>query len=238
MGIFDFFLSEDRRIAKEQRTLTNRDKQTEDREAAARWLADREAPKALVALLTRFDMNLENQLKDKSEKELVYALLIGVGEPVVRPLERHLARCKQVATPLRLYIDLVGLDAAIEKVFEILRIEHEKDDFKPQKKHDLLIWLVDHQHERCIEVATPFLEDFDENVRYAAAEVMIAQRDDAAHPILERALANPSEESNRLRVRLSEAFQQRRWIVSDRDAVAAVLPETFALTDDGRIIAA
>ncbi len=237
MGLFDMFLSEDRRIAKEQRTLTNRDKQTEDREVSARWLAERAVPKAFVALLTRFDMNLENQLKDKAEKELVYALLLGGGDAVLRPLERHMQRCKQIATPLRLYIDLVGIDKAIETVFEILKLEHEKDDFKPDKKHDLLIWLVDHRHDRAIEVAAPLLGDFDENVRYAAAEVMLAQQDDAAHPILEAALANPDEESNRLRVRLAEAFQQRRWVVSDTDRVAAALPSSFTLRE-GRVVAA
>ncbi|MBX2797645.1 MAG: hypothetical protein KTR31_08255 [Myxococcales bacterium] len=237
MGIFDMFLSEDRRIAKEQRTLTNRDKQTEDRENAARWLASQDAPKAYVALLTRFDMNLENQLKDKGEKEVVYGLAVGLGERVMRPLERHLRRCRQIATPLRLYVDLVGQDKAVEKVFEILEIEREKDDFKPDKKVDLLVWLVDHKHDRCIEVATPFLQDFDENVRYAAAEVMLAQSDDGARPILEKALANPDEESNRLKVRLSEVFKQRSWPLDDADAVAANLPTGMAVRSD-RVVSA
>ena len=43
MGLFDMFLSEERRIAKEQRTLTNRDKQPEDREACG-TLARRAGP--------------------------------------------------------------------------------------------------------------------------------------------------------------------------------------------------
>ena len=34
MGLFDFLLSEDKRIQKEQRNLTNRDLQAEDREMA------------------------------------------------------------------------------------------------------------------------------------------------------------------------------------------------------------
>ena len=237
MGLFDMFLSEDRRIAKEQRTLTNRDKQPEDREAAARWLAGNATPKAFVALLTRFDMNLENQLKDRAEKDLVYGLLSQGGEGVHRPLDRHLARCKQLATPLRLFVDLKGGDAAVEKAFELLDIEREKDDFKPEKKNDLLVWLIDKRHPRAIEVAAPFLHDFDENVRYAAAEVMLAQQSDDARPHLEKALAYPDEESNRLRVRLAEAFAQRRWSLEDEAGVGAALPETHAVKN-GRVVAA
>ncbi len=238
MGLFDMFLPEERRIAKEQRTLTNRDKQTEDREASARWLADRKNPKAYVALLTRFDMNLENQLKDRSEKELVFGLLAAAGaDAVKRPLERHLGRCKQIATPLRLHVELFGLDPTVEKVFDVLELERQKDDFKPEKKIDLLVWLADKRHDRCIEVAAPFLEDFDENVRYAAAEVMIAQQDDQARSLLEAALANPDEESNRVRVRLAEVFAQRRWSVEQPEAIAQSLPETYQV-HDGRVVAA
>lgn len=237
MGLFDMFLSEERRIAKEQRCLTNRDKQPEDREASARWLADRDNPKALVALLTRFDVNLENQLKDRTEKDLVYSLVAAKGEKARRPLARHLARCKQLATPLRLFVDLEGEDAAVEKAFEILEIERQKDDFNPRKKTDLLVWLADKKHPRAVEVAAPFLSDFDENVRYAAAEVMIGQQSDDARPHLEAALVNPEEDSNRLRVRLSEVFQQRRWSLEHSDKVEPALPGGFAVRDD-RIVAA
>ena len=139
--------------------------------------------------------------------------------------------------PLRLFIELAGEDAAVEKVFDLLELESKKDDFKPQKKNDLLVWLVDKRHARCIEAAAPFLGDFDENVRYAAAEVMIAQQDDAARPLLESALTNPDEDSNRLRVRLSQVFQQRRWSVSDAAQVGAALPGGWAIKDD-RIVAA
>ncbi|MEM6926104.1 MAG: hypothetical protein AAF602_04185, partial [Myxococcota bacterium] len=133
MGIFDIFLSEEQRIAKEQRTLTNRDSQPEDRENSARWLAERDKPKAWVALLTRFDMKLENQLKDRAEKDLCYSLLVQAGsDALARPLERHLKKCREIATPLRLHHELMGLEATIEKAYEVLALERDKDDFKPQ----------------------------------------------------------------------------------------------------------
>lgn len=236
MWIFDVFLSEERRIQKYQRTLTNRDVQPEDREKAARWLADQTSPKAIVALLTRFDMNLENQLKDKSEKDFVYAILSEKKDALLRPLDRHLEKCRQIALPIRLYIDLKGEDAAVLKSYELLEIERKKDDFKAQKKMDLLVWLADRKHAGAIDAVTPLLTDFDEGVRYSAAEVIIAQENDAGKVPLEGVLANKDEDSNRLKVRLANIFATKRWTLQDAAAVAAHLPLGFIVTD-GRIVA-
>jgi hypothetical protein len=236
MGFFDVFLNEEARIQKNQRTLTNRDVQPEDRDAAARWLAANGKPKSLVALLTRFDLNLENQLKDKNEKEVVYRLLEEAGEAAVRPIERHLEKCRQVAIPLKLYVALQGEAAAIEKVVQLLEAERAKDDFKPQKKVDLLVWLVDRRHSHAISAATPFLEDFDENVRYAAMEVIAAQQDDAGRIPLEHVLRNKAEESNRLRIRVAELFVQRRWPLTDAEAVIAGAPTGYTVRE-GRLTA-
>lgn len=233
MGLFDFFLSEDKRIARQQRTLTDRDAQAEDRDKAARWLADNGSPKALVALLTRFDLQLENGLKDKAEKELVYGLVVGSGDGAERPLDRHLERCRHVALALKMYVELKGEPAAIERVFQVLEHERKKDDFKPQKKVDLLVWLAERRHAGAVAAASPFLEDFDEGVRYAAAEVIIAQQDDAGRAQLEKVLRNAAEESNRLRVRVADVFAQRRWSVDPSAQVH--LPGGFSVRD-GRVI--
>lgn len=232
MGLFDFWMSEDQKIAKQQRVLTDRNQQAEDRDKAARWLVDNGTPKAIVALLTRFDMSLENGLKDKTEKETMLAFLRSMGEGVVRPLERHLEKCRQIALPLQLYVELKGEDAAIRKLFEILEIERKKDDFKPEKKVDALVWLAERRHPEAIRSTVPSLEDFDEGVRYAAAEVILAQQDDAGREPLLRLLTNPSEDSNRLKSRLAEVFSQRRWTVPDDLA----LPSGYAVRE-GRVVA-
>ncbi len=65
MGFFDLFMSDEKKIKKHHRRLTNRDAQDEDREASAHWLADNGTPEALLALLSRFDMALDHQLKDQ-----------------------------------------------------------------------------------------------------------------------------------------------------------------------------
>ena len=232
MGLFDFFLSEDKRIQKEQRNLTNRDLQAEDRENAGRWLSENGSGKALVALLSRFEMQLEHQLHDKDEREFVYGLLLSHGDEVLRPLRLHLKKCKKIAMPLRLLTEIANDEDTMQMVYDLLQLELEREDFKPQKKIDLLVWLTEHRHPGAMDAAIPHLKDFDEGVRYGAAEVILAQQDDAGRAPLEAVLADDKEESNRLRVRLAEAFIQRRWSLDQPEVVAGLLPEAFAVRNN------
>lgn len=232
MGLFDFFLSEEKQIQRHVRRLTNRDSQPEDREASARWLAEKATPQALIGLLARFDINLDHQLKDAGEKEFVFSLLAGLGEAAIEPTRTWLRQCKHFALPLRLLGEIGGPRASLDMAFELLEIEGKKDDFKPDKKKALLVWLVGVKDPRCVEKAAPFLADFDEGVRYAAIEVLVAQGGDAGRAPLEAVLVNPREESNRLRVRVAEVFAQRGWRAGPE--VAERVPEGFAFRD-GRI---
>jgi hypothetical protein len=236
MGLFDFFLNDEKKIAKHQRRLTNRDSQPEDREASARWLVDQGSPQSLLALLARFDVSLDHQLKDKSEKDLVYALASSQGEDLLEPLAAWLKKCRSVALPLRLLEDLSGKEPAIDMVCELLELEHARDDFKPTKKKALLIWLAGVRHEKCLPTAALFLDDFDEGVRYAGAEVIIAQKGDVGTDSLLSVLTNPEEESNRLKVRICEIFAQRKWGVGDAaPQLAETLPENYRVAG-GRVM--
>jgi hypothetical protein len=231
VGLFDMFLSEDKRIQKEQRGVTNRDAQPDDRELSARWLSENGSGRALVALLSRFEMKLDHQLNDRDEREFTYGLLAQHGDEVLRPLRVHLRKCKRIAMPLRLLGDLTDDETTVQMVYDLLVRELERDDFKPQKKVDLLVWLAERQHPGALEAAVPHLKDFDEAVRYGAAEVIVAQKDNAGQAPLESVLADPEEDSNRLRVRLAEVFIQRRWTLADPTAVAAMLPDMFVVRD-------
>jgi hypothetical protein len=215
MGLFDVFMSEDKLISKKQRTLTSLDSTPEDREMMAFWFSDKGTPKALMALLSRFDMNLTHQLHDRQEKEKVYSLLASHGDVVERPLRAWLRQCKQFALPLRLFEDMFDKEEAIEIVFELLRVEHEKDDFRAKKKNELLIWLAGVRHGGCLECAALFLTDFDEGVRLAATEVILAQQDDAGREPLLCILKNPDEESNRLKIKVTQSFVARGWKVDE-----------------------
>jgi hypothetical protein len=234
MGLIDLFMSQEKRIQRHTRRLTNRDSQPEDREASSRWLRELGTPPAIMGLLARFDMNLEHQYKDKQEKEFVFGLLASVGEPAVVCAKSYLRTCRQVAFPLRLLEELAGRPIAIDMALEILEAEYRKDDFKPDKKRDILVWLTEVRDPRCLVVASWLLKDFDEGVRYAAVEVIAAQEGDAGRAILLEALARPEEESTRLRGRLAELFATRHWSVEGVD-LAGKLPAPFQV-QAGRVV--
>jgi hypothetical protein len=237
MGVFDFFLSDEKKIQRHQRTLTDKAQQAEEREASVKWLASHGTPVALLALLSRFEMRLEHQLKDTDEKDALFAQLVQIGQPVVEPLRAHLKKARQVTIPLRLLAELEGIDESVRTVLALLEAERTKDDFKPDKKRQLLVWLAEGRHAKGAPIAAHFAADFDEGVRYAAAEVLICAGDEPARHALEGMLGNPKEESTRVRTRVADVFAARSWKLENPEAVAPHLPPGFAVRN-GRVVAA
>ncbi|MCO4747905.1 MAG: hypothetical protein KC912_24140 [Proteobacteria bacterium] len=217
MGLFDIFLSEDKLIAKHARRMTDRDAQPEDREASVHFLAEKGTERSILGLLGRFDLALDHQMKDNTEKEYTFDVLRSLGDKAIAPTEKWLKVCKQTPWPLRLFGALTSDARALELAYELLQAEFDRDDFKPAKKKALLIWLADRRDARAIAAAAPFLKDFDEAVRYTASEVIIGQADDSGRQPLLDALVSPEEESNRLRLRIAEVFAKRRWSVAGAD---------------------
>ena len=113
--------------------------------------------------------------------------------------------------PVRIVERVHGPDAATQLLLDLLAGESVDNEFHPEKKRNLLISLAERRHAKILDAARPFLADFDEGVRHAAIEALAAQEGDAMRPALHEALKNPREESTRIRGRLAEIFQQRRW---------------------------
>ncbi len=234
MGLFDYFTTEGK-MKRHIRRLTNRDALPEDREASALWLADEGSARSLLGMLQRFDMNLTQHLLDGKEKDFVFATLVGIGAPVERPLRAWLKRCKQLPLPLRLLVEMKGSEAAFDSVFTLLAAELGKDDFKTERKKCMLVWLSERRHDRIVEEVSPFLADFDEEVRYRAAEAIIAQDDDRSRDALLAAMISPDEESNRVPVRIAEIFAARRWTLTAEE-VGDRMPPGYAIRS-GRLVA-
>jgi hypothetical protein len=216
--------------------MSYRDAQPEDRDASAKWLVEEGSPRAILGLLSRFDLNLSNQMKDRTEKEAIFGILQGLGKDrVAEPMRAWLKRAKQYAWALKLMVDLEGTDAAVRAVFELLQGDVGKATFEPERRKELLVWLAEREHADAVTVVRPFLKDFDEEVRYAAAEVLIAQPDDSAREPLAGVLTDRKEESLRLKHRIARAFVVRRWPVGEL-APGAEIPDGFSVVD-GRLVA-
>ena len=239
MGTFDFitdYFTAEGKFKRHVRRMKDRDTPPEDREVSFHFLADKGTPKAIMGLLSRFEMTLTQQLKDRNEKEYVFQLLVNLGDDVIEPLDYHLRKNKQFAYPLRLLEELTDAERAVAMVYDLLSQEAGKASFEPRKKKDLLVWLAERKHDGAIPAAVPFLEDFDEEVRYAAAEVIIAQHTDAGAEPLLGVLTRADEDSIRLKHRVCEVFRNRGWTTQGAD-LEGLLPTGFTTTND-RIVPA
>ena len=114
-------------------------------------------------------------------------------------------------------------------------LEKEKDPFKPEKKRQILLRLADFNDPRARDALVRELQDFDEGIRYAAAEALIGIDDPSVREPLAQALAKNNEESNRLRVRIAEAFHQRSWPLGEHAAPVAQRPPTGFVVQGDRI---
>ena len=232
MGLFDFFSSDpEKQMKRHTKRIKNLNAQGEDRQMSAYWLADIGTDQAIMGLLGRFTITYEHRMKDNDEKSLVVHLLEELGPKVVPVIRQWVLKNPAFAKPLNVVDKFEGEDVVVDILLEMLGVE--VDPFKPEKKRQILIRLADYKDERIITRVAPSLEDFDEGIRYAAAEVLLAQDTDSVRMDLAAALANRQEESNRLRVRIAEAFRGRSWRLGEHaEAVAERPPGGWVVAGD------
>lgn len=240
MGLFDFVLpfgSVEKQIQRHGKRVRNMNAQLEDREASARWLADNGSPEAVYAMLRRYDQSYEHQMKDLGEKDLIDKLALSLGERAIEPLRAYCLKNKAFARPLAVYERLTSKDAAKALTLEMLAVEKERSELKAAKKREVLVKLADFRDADIPATVMDQLEDFDEGVRYAACEVLISQ-DETAEIVaaLLGTLANPDEDSNRLRVRLAEVAISRRWPLGDHAAAIAETPPAGFSVKGGTLV--
>ena len=223
-------------IGKHGRRVQERDAQAEDRLQSAQWLADQNTPEALVALCKRFNLQLEHQMKDRTEKDAVIELLVEKGPQGAEAARHHARRSPNFQHSIRAIERIEGTEPANSLLVELLAAETVENEFKPEKKRTLLLTLAERKDTRIVDVAIPFLLDFDEGVRHAAVEAIAAQEGDAGRPALEKALKSTREESTRVRGRLAEIFATRRWPVEDEDGwFSAHVPSGYQYVN-GRLV--
>lgn len=235
MGILDFLVGgKDAQLKRHIKTVRNLNAQHEERERSAQWLAEEGSDEAILGLLGRFTITYEHQMKDAQEKQLVLELLRRRGVAVTGPIKTWVKKAQNFAMPLTVVEELEGSAAVIEVLLEML--EKERDPFKPEKKRQILVRLAEHADTRIRDAVAPLLGDLDEGVRYAAVEVL-ANQPDAAAPLAAR-LADTSEESNRVRVRIADALRKRGWTLGAHAASVAAHPPMGWRVDGERLVPA
>ena len=236
MGFFDalFGGSPEKQLQKHRKRMKHKDSQQEDRIASIHWLAENGSPEAIYALLGRFEMTYEHHMKDNQEKVLVEELVLNLGDAALPALLKFIPKTKQFARPLALYERLAGREKCLDLLLEMLEMEKERSELKADKKRHVLIKLAEFKDPRIEPAVLDQLSEFDEGVRYAAAEVLAAQEanDSIRDALLDR-LDHDEEDSNRLRVRIAEIAHSRGWSLAHRaESIAANPPANWSVVGD------
>ena len=117
-------------------------------------------------------------------------------------------------------------------VDEILASEQPGYVRMPERRIDLMKWLGEWKgasDDEVISRVTPYLPDFDENVRFTAIDGMASRDPAKVAPPLIAALIRPEEESGRIKRAICEVLEKTRAPLGEHAAaVTAVLTGPLA----------
>ena len=228
-----------------QRTIekaTNKLAQQADRWGALEKLKEDGTDGALLGLCRRFAITSMKGVEDEAEKLWVVDTLVGKGDAALAPLVRYMRSAEQLAFPLRVLERIASRDKVLEVVDGLFASEPPGYVRMPDRRIDLLRWFSEWKpatDDEVITRLTPYVTDFDENVRFAAIDGMATRDPAKIAPPLIAALVRPEEESGRIKRTIVEVLEKSKAPLGDQAAaVGAVLSgplgESFKI--DGGVI--
>lgn len=216
-SVFDADARRQKAFDKTVTRLVSRNHQHEERMACIEQLAIMDTPEANRALFRRWDMMADKKRDDVAEKEFLLAVLVEKGTAILPFLREHNDRSTNVTWPIQAMRRIVDTNAVIEELLRVLKTEQERlAAFKPEKKTRLLQLLSDYNDPRVTEAAITSLDDFNETVRWEAAQVLSKCGDERARDALLDRLVHADEDSIRVRAALVGALHDGKWSVLDR----------------------
>jgi hypothetical protein len=212
-----------------QRTIekaTNKLAQQQDRWGALEKLKEDGTEGALLGLCRRFSITSMKGVEDEAEKLWVVDTLIAKGEAALNPLVRYMKTANQLAFPLRVLEGIAPPDKVLEVADELFKSETPGYVRMPERRIDLLRWFAEWKpatDDQVVSRFTPYVTDFDENVRFVAIDGM-ANRDPAKiAPPLIAALLRPEEESGRIKRTIVEVLEKSQAPLGDQAAAVGAM---------------
>jgi len=231
MGLLDVFSAESK-LKRLGKRLTEKFGPPENRLKAIEVLAGMGTPEALATLLMRFTVTSDSRITDADEKDRVYRHLVDAGDLAVEPLKDFLRQRDQVAWALKALSELLSADEVLSLVLgELKRLsgEYTRD---PEKRVQLIGWLLEHHPEadpRVPPTLLGFLGDMSDDVKLAAARGLAQHPSEEAREPLLAALVEP-EQSARVRQELLATLAQLGFGVQGyREKVEAIAAESGGL---------
>jgi len=214
---------------------------------ADRWAA-REKPReagseeALYGMCKRWGITSLNHVEDGQEKTWVVDALVAKGPAALAPVRRYLKHASQLSFPLQVVERVATRDEALDIADMLLRDEEPGYTRDPERRLDLIRWLTEWKEGGvdAVRRILPYLKDFDQNVRVAAADGVEPGAPEMIGPALLEAFLRPEEESGRFRRRIAEILAAKQFPLGDKaEAVAGHLtgPAAGFVVDKGVLIA-
>ncbi|MBK9069634.1 MAG: hypothetical protein IPL79_01295 [Myxococcales bacterium] len=221
-GLFSKEKSLDRTIEK----AINKFAQHLDRFDALNKLATDGSPAALVGLCKRLGVTTHMTADDEIEKPWVIDTLVEKGEPGLDAIRTYMKTSLGLSLPLRVVQRAATGPRVMEIIDEVLASEKPGYTRDPQRRLDLLGWLAEWKADgatAACQRVVPYLRDFDENVRVAAADALAEHGLALGQAQLIDALVRPEEESMRFKRRVCGLLAEHKVALAERaDEVAKV----------------
>jgi len=214
LGLF----SKERALKKNIERAMNKLAQHEDRSLAMEKLAQEGSEEALLALCKRFSFVYDKSIQDQEEKDWVVETLVSKGTRALDPLAKYMRSAPNLGYPLIVLGRIAQGAEALSAIDLILAEEEPGYTRDPKKRIDVIEWLAEWDGADNLAVVTrvtPYLGDFDENVRFKVIEALDQKPDPTAAPHLCKAILNEDEESARIRQRAAEVLAEHSFDLGD-----------------------
>jgi len=210
----------------------------ENRQGAIEELGGLKTEAAIDALLSRYTFRVDPGITDDDEKARVLALVTQAGDVALGPVKRFISSRDEISWPLRALEGLLPEAEVVKFLVEVARKIGGEYSRVPEKKVLLLHALSAHRSPDIAPAILPLLDDMDDEVQIAAAEVIVKQQHPSGREPLILHFLKAHEGSNaRVREALSGLLADSGWDVKGyTPKVEAALPQGYKLDSRGKVV--
>jgi len=240
MGLLDMLGvgGPDAKVRRLQKKASQKFGPAENRQGAIEELGGLRSEAAIDALLSRYTFRVDPGITDDDEKARVLALITQAGDVALGPVKRFINTRDEISWPLRALEALLPEAEVVKFLVEVAKKVGGEYSRVPEKKVLLLHALSSHRSAEIAPAVLPFLEDMDDEVQIAAAEVIVKQQDPAGRePVIQHFLKAHEGSNARVREALSGLLADSGWDVKGyTPKVEAGLPPGYKLDSKGKVV--
>jgi HEAT repeat protein len=240
MGLLDMLGmgGPDAKVRRLQRKAQQKFGPAENRQGAIEELGGLRTEAAIDALLTRYTFRVDPGITDDDEKARVLALITQAGDVALAPVKRFISGRDEISWPLRALDGLLPEAEVVKFLVEVAKKIGGEYSRVPEKKVLLLHALSAHKSPEIAPAVLPFLDDMDDEVQIAAAEVIVKQQDPGGRePLIQHFLKAHEDSNARVREALSGLLADSGWDVKGyTPKVEAALPAAYRLDSKGKVV--